>query len=173
MKKIKIGVIGSLADKKLHPHLKTLSLHVGKEIAKQGAILLFGYEEDFDSVSTIAAKNAFSLGGEVIAFVRGSQKPKNDFVQIITGQERGGGREFSLILSSDAVICLGGGSGTLMELAIAYQFNLPIVTLKNTGGWSQSLASKYLDQRKRSKIITANSPKKAVSLAIKMIELKK
>ena len=69
-------------------------------------------------------------------------------------------------MSCDAVIALSGGSGTLTEIAIAYQANIPVVVLENTGGWSEKLAGRYLDARKRIKIEAAKDPKSAVELAI-------
>lgn len=87
-----------------------------------------------------------------------------------SGLERGGGRELTLVLSCDAIIALNGGSGTLTEIAIAYQANIPVVVLENSGGWSEKLAGIYLDERRRIRIETASSPKEAVEKAIKLIK---
>lgn len=88
-----------------------------------------------------------------------------DFVAV-TGLDRGGGREFPLVLSCDVLIALCGGSCTLTEIAIAYQANIPVVVLEKSGGWSEKLANQYLDGRKRIKIETAKTPKQAVEKAI-------
>lgn len=89
-------------------------------------------------------------------------------VIIATGLVRGGGRELTLGLSCDALICISGGSGTLNEIAVAYQANIPIVVLKGSGGWSDKLAGTYLDARKRVKIKAAKTPKEAVEMAIRL-----
>jgi uncharacterized protein (TIGR00725 family) len=171
MRKLQIGVIGSMADVKIEKKVRQLAIEVGEEIAKNSALLVFGFEGDFESVSSIAARSAKKIGGQTIAFVWGSDKPqpKNiSSIQIVTGQQRGGGREFSLILSCDALICISGGSGTLMEITMAYQAEIPIIALKGTSGWSDKLINQFLDNRRRERVIGANNPKEAVKLAINL-----
>lgn len=169
MRKLQIGVMGSMADSALAENAKSMAKELGVEIAKRNAILVFGFEGDFDSFSTMAARGAEEHGGDTIAFIWGASKMdlgKLHSLQVVTGQARGGGREFSLILSCDALICIGGGSGTLMEIAMAYQAGIPIVVLKNTGGWSQKLADTFLDDRQRMKILSAKNAKEAVDLIL-------
>lgn len=172
MRNLQIGVIGSMADIKLQKSSKQLAQEVGKEIAKSGAILIFAFEGDFDSVSTIAAQVAQDVGGQTATFVLGDEKQNlGDLrsMQIITGQQRGGGREFPFILSCDAIISICGGSGTLMEMAMAYQAGIPVVALQNSGGWSQKLANSFLDERKRQKIIGVKTAREAVTRAIEVV----
>ena len=95
---------------------------------------------------------------------------ENVDVIIACGLERGGGRELALVLSCDAIIAISGGSGTLTEIAVAYQANIPIVVLKGTGGWSDKLAGEYLDARKRVLVEAAQTPQEAVDLALKLCE---
>jgi uncharacterized protein (TIGR00725 family) len=169
MKKIQIGVIGSMADFKLKDSLKEIAKEIGKEIVKSDAILIFGFEGDFESLSSIAAKAAEDAGGQTLAFTWGLNKDLGNLksIEVVTGQQRGGGREFSLVLSCDCLICISGGSGTLMEMLMAYQANIPIIAIKNSGGWSEKLLNKFIDNRKRLKVISAISAKEAVMLAIK------
>jgi uncharacterized protein (TIGR00725 family) len=93
-------------------------------------------------------------------------KEGNTDVIIVTGIERGGGREFVLVNSCDAIIIVSGGSGTLTETAIAYQMNIPIIALCGTGGWADKLAGTYIDERKRVIVNSVVTPKEAVDLAI-------
>lgn len=168
---MQIGVIGSMADVKLDESLKQLARDVGQEIAKSNSILAFGFEGDFDSLSLIAAKSAEKAGGKTIAFLWGSEKQDLrglNSLQIVTGQNRGGGREFPFILSCDCLICISGGSGTLMEIAMAYQAGIPTIALQNSGGWSQKLANKFLDGRRRQKIMGAKTAQEAVAMALKL-----
>ena len=73
-------------------------------------------------------------------------------------------------MSCDTIIALNGGSGTLTEIAIAYQANIPVVVLESTGGWSEKLGGQFLDARNRMKIEVAKNPKSAVELAIKLVK---
>lgn len=171
MKKFQIGVMGSCADLKYSKKLEKLAEEVGFWIAKKKAILIFGAEKDIDSLSTAACRGAKKAKGLTvgITYEKGLNiLEKNVDVVIASGSIRGGGRELPLVLSCDATICISGGSGTLTEIAIAYQANIPIVILKNTGGWSDKLAGQFLDGRNRLRIEIASTPKETVELAIKL-----
>ena len=61
----------------------------------------------------------------------------------------------------DAIITIGGGGGTLTEIAIAYQAGIPIIALDRTGGWSDRLSGEYIDERKRMIVMTAKQPEEA------------
>jgi uncharacterized protein (TIGR00725 family) len=174
-RKIQIGVMGSASDLKYKKEFEREAEEIGYWIAKNKAILFFGAEKDYDSLSTAACRGAKKANGLTIGVTYGKGLDifeKNADVVIATGLERGGGRELSLVLSCDAIIALNGGSGTLTEIAIAYQANIPIVVLEKSGGWSQKLAGKYLDSRKRIKIESSKTPKEAVKKALELIKEK-
>lgn len=175
-RKIQIGVMGSAADLKYSKKFEKLAEETGYWVAKNGATLIFGAEKDYDSLSTAACRGAKKVRGLTVGITYGKGfdifEKKNVDIVIASGLERGGGRELTLVLSCDAIIALSGGSGTLTEIAIAYQANIPIVVLKNTGGWSEKLAGQYLDARNRIKIEVAENPKSAVELAIKLAKKK-
>ncbi len=169
-RKIQIGVMGSCADLNYSQDIQCLAEQLGEEIAKAGAVLLFGAEKDLDSLSSAACRGAKRFGGLAIgvtygANIEGIVEKQADAI-ITAGMGRGGGREFVLVSSCDAIICLNGGSGTLTEIAIAYQANTPIIALKGTGGWSEQLAGTFLDERKRVCVELVETPQEAVTLAI-------
>jgi len=171
--KYQIGIMGSMADLQYKDDMEKLAEEVGYQVAQRGAIVLFGAEKDFDSLSTAACRGAKRANGLTVGVTYGKGKhvyEDNVDVIIACGLERGGGRELALVLSCDAIIALSGGSGTLTEIAIAYQANIPIVVLKGTGGWSDKLAGEYLDARKRVFIESAQTPEEAVTLALKLCE---
>ena len=175
-RKIQIGVMGSASDLNYSKDLENLAEQIGFLIAKNNATLIFGAEKDYDSLSTSACRGAKKAGGITvgITYNRGLDifEKKNVDVIISTGLERGGGRETSLILSCDGIIAISGGSGTLTEIAIAYQANIPVVVMKNTGGWSVKLAGQYLDARNRLKIEGVDTPEEAVEKIITLIKNK-
>ncbi len=53
-----------------------------------------------------------------------------------------------LVANQDGVVAVGGGSGTLAELAYAWQFRRPIVAVGDMG-WAGELAGRRLDDRPR------------------------
>lgn len=172
-RKLQIGVMGSSADLKYSQNLEQLAEEIGYEIASSGATLIFGAEKDCDSLSTAACRGAKKANGLTVGITYGKGldvfEQENADIIIASGLERGGGRETSLVLSCDAIIAVSGGSGTLTEIAIAYQANIPIVAMVGTGGWADKLAGTYLDDRKRIQIEKAVTAKEAVLIVNDLI----
>jgi len=168
MRKLQIGVMGSCADLNYSKEVELAAERIGELIAEKEGILLFGAEKDVDSLSTAACRGAKRKNGLTVGITYGKGKDiveKNADIIIPTGLERGGGRELVLVLACDAVIAISGGSGTLTELAIAYQADIPMVALKGFGGWADKIAGEFLDARNRRKVLLASSPEEAVELA--------
>lgn len=172
-RKIQIGVMGSAADVKYSKKIETIAEEAGKLIAESGNITVYGAEKDFDSLSTAAARGAKKAGGLTVGVTYGKgkdiwDKEGNTDVIISSGLERGGGREFVLVNSCDGIIAVSGGSGTMNEMLVAYQLNIPIVVVTGTGGWADEMAGKYFDSRKRMKAIPAKDANEAVKKILKL-----
>ncbi len=174
MRKLQIGVMGSAEDLKYTKKLEEMAEKIGELIAQSGNIVVYGAEKDYDSLSAAAARGAKRRGGMIVGVTYGKDKDiyGKDFTDIIisTGIDRGGGREFVLVNSCDAIIAISGGSGTLTEIAIAYQSNIPIICITGVGGWSEKLADTFIDERKRLKCLEAKTPEEAVKLIINEIK---
>ncbi len=172
MKKLQIGIMGSAEDLNYSDKALSFAKTLGKLIAKSGNILVYGAEKEYSSLSTEAAIEASKNGGITVGITYGKTKDIygkfRPTVLVPCGLEVGGGREFSLVLSCDVIIAIGGGSGTLTEMAIAYQANIPIITINKFDGWAKELSNKYLDDRKRLKCIEAKTEEEAIKLAIKL-----
>lgn len=172
MKRIQIGIMGSAADLNYGKDVERFAKKLGKLIAESGNILVYGAEKDYSSISTNAAIEASKNNGITVGITGGTKKEIwGDFrptVLIPTGLGIGGGREYTLVLSCDVIIAISGGSGTLNEIAVAYQAGIPIVVVDKFGGWASKLSGEYLDDRKRLKCVNASSPKEALDLALSL-----
>lgn len=173
-RKLQIGVMGSAADLKYSKKIEKIAEEVGQLIAETGNITVYGAEKDYDSLSTAAARGAKKANGLTVGVTYGKgkdiwDKKCNTDVIICSGLERGGGREFVLVNSCDGIIAISGGSGTMTEMLIAYQLDIPVVVIKGTGGWSDEMAGKYFDDRKRLKAISAKNSQEAVNKIISLI----
>lgn len=79
-----------------------------------------------------------------------------------------------IVANADGVIAIGGGAGTLSEIALAWQLRRPIVAL-DADGWSRRLAAVPLDHRKRQpdveddKVHPASSPTEAVQIMMSLL----
>lgn len=55
----------------------------------------------------------------------------------------------ALVANASAVIAVGGGAGTLSEMALAWSLKRLIIAYSNVDGWSGKAAGMRLDERKR------------------------
>ena len=173
-RRMQIGVMGSAADLNYSKESEKLAEEIGFEIAKNNCTIVFGADKDYDSLSTVACRGAKKGNGLTvgITYGKGLDVLEKTDVVIATGLERGGGREFVLALSCDALIAISGGSGTLNEIAVAYQAGIPIIVLENSGGWSKRLAGEFLDARKKVRCERAENAQEAVEKAIRLAKEK-
>ncbi len=139
--KLKIGVMGS-ATGEMTSHSLTGAFELGKAVAEADCHLITG---GCPGLPLEAARGAKSVGGLVIGIspglsvdehVRKYQSP-TEFHDVLVFTGSGlMGREVVNIRSSDIVVFAGGSSGTLGELAIAYDEGKLIGVLRGTGGIS-------------------------------------
>ena len=166
---LRIGVIGQSGD--IPEEMKLLSEDVGKEIALKGAILMTG---GTSGVMESCSKGAKEMKGLVVGFLAGDTlKMANKYIDIpITTGLPFDYRSSVMIHSSDAVIMVGGGNGTLGELSCAYLNLKPIVIVETSGGWAAKVKQfacdgMYMDERKNVKLDFCCDAKAAVEVAIK------
>ncbi|MCB9537209.1 MAG: TIGR00725 family protein [Myxococcales bacterium] len=92
----------------------------------------------------------------------------NPFVDIVVPTGMNYARNVVLVAMADVVVAVGGGSGTLSEIAMAWQHGKPIVALDLGDGWSARLAGERLDLRRDDHVHRAASPSEAVRLAAEL-----
>ncbi len=163
---LQIGVVGSASDLRYTNEIEAIATVLGREISERGYALVFGADKDCDSLPTVAGRAAKKAGGLTIGvtYEKGLEifDPNACTAVVATGLTRGGGREMVQSLSCDGLIAIAGGSGTLNEVTVAYQANIPVVCMTSLGGWSDKLAGKFLDDRERYAFGTASTVKEAV-----------
>lgn len=165
--------MGSAADLKYGRQARAAARELGRQLAANGCTLVYGAERDYGSLPTEAAMVAKAAGGLTVGVTYGKGRDvgigsEAPGVVIATGLERGGGREFVLVNSCDAIVLISGGSGTLGEATIAYQSGIPMVALVGFGGWADKLAGQYLDSRRRIRAVRAATPQTAAKLAVQL-----
>lgn len=162
--------MGSAADLWYEERIALLAYDIGKVIAELWHVMVYGAEKDSDSLSTSAARGAKSVWWLVMWVTYGKTPDvwwamlELTDCMVCTGMERWGGREFVLVSSCDAIVVVGGGSGTLNEMTIAYQKKIPIFVMKGTWGWADTLADQYIDDRYK------NDPKRYICKGIESVE---
>lgn len=169
---IRIGVIGQSGD--ISAELQELAQQIGREIALRGAILLTG---GTNGVMEFASKGAKEADGLVVGILPGDTMDRaNKYIDIpINTGLSFDYRSLILVHSSDALIMVGGGNGTLGELSAAYLNLKPVVILEPSGGWAKRVRSMayeetYLDERKSTKLDYAQTAQEALDIALQRIQ---
>jgi len=154
-KKKFIAVIGG---EKPSPREAQLAEEVGRELARQGAILVCG---GLGGVMEAACKGAQSEGGVTIGILPGeSRQAANPYVQIPIVTGIGHARNIAVVKSAQAVIAVDGSYGTLSEIGYALDSGIPVIGL-NT--WSLSRNGKQDNS-----IILVQDPAEAVNKALNL-----
>jgi uncharacterized protein (TIGR00725 family) len=143
--RIKIGVMGSASGPQTEePMAREKARALGAEIAKRGHIFINGACPGLPNDALMACKAAggFTLGispaFSEYEHVEQYHSPHDHDLIIYTGMgfmER----DIINIRSSDGIVIIGGGIGTLNELTIAYDEGRPVGIVTNSGGISNSI----------------------------------
>ncbi len=123
------------------------------------------------AVSEGAHESAHYQEGMVLGIIPSySSSQANPWVDIVipTGMQMG--RNILVVASADVVIAIGGGSGTLSEIALAWQLGKPIIGLCDIAGWGEQLSGQVLDERHSQAIMSAKTPEEAIQTALKLLE---
>ena len=86
----------------------------------------------------------------------------NPFVDIALPTGLGLARNVLVVASADAVIAIGGRSGTLSEIALAWQLGRPVIAIDGHGGWAAELAGRAVDDRRTDTVRAVSSVAEAV-----------
>ena len=111
------------------PREEELAEKVGEEAARRGAILLCG---GLGGVMKAAARGARHKRGLVVGFLPGeSRRQGNPHLTLAFPTGMGEARNVLLTRAADAVVAVGGGFGTLSEIALALRMGKPVIGLQS------------------------------------------
>jgi hypothetical protein len=143
---IKIGVMGSASGPTIRdPRTQELARRLGGAIAEHGCMTITGA---CPGLPHLAAEGARARGGFVLGIspafseqehleVYGSPAEHHDMI-LFSGMGLME-RDIVNIRSSDGVVIIGGGLGTLNEFTVAYEEKKPVAVLTGTGGISDHI----------------------------------
>jgi uncharacterized protein (TIGR00725 family) len=105
----------------------TAAREVGRLLAEAGAIVING---GMGGVSGAASEGAAAAGGLVVGLLpEGHRAGANQYLSVALPTGMGQGRNVLIVTAAQSVIAIGGGWGTLSEIAIAKRLGRPVVTL--------------------------------------------
>ena len=150
---------------------------LGREIARQGAVLITGATTGFPFWAAMGAKEA---GGISVGFSPAASEHEHvevyklplDYMDLIIYTGFGyPGRDLLLTRSSDAVICGCGRIGTIHEFTVAYEDGKVIGIFE--GPWEMDSELEEIigkSHRLNAKIVTGSDPKKLLGDVISMVK---
>lgn len=141
-----------IGDADAAPEQRRLAAAVGALVANLGITLVTGGR---GGVMEAACRAALAAGGTTIGILPSTQMDEaNRWCSIVIPTGLGHARNAVTALAGDLVIVIGGGAGTLAEIAFAWLYGRPIITLAGSGGWADEAARHAPDARRTSTITT-------------------
>jgi hypothetical protein len=144
-------IIGVIGTSECGAELCGLAREVGRLIAQRGAALVCG---GLGGVMEAAARGAKEAGGLTLGILPGDERREaNAYIDLAIPTGMGEGRNFLVVRSAEALIAIGGGHGTLSEIALALKTGKRVIGLKTP--WEDVPG-----------VITAQTPEEAVEKAL-------
>jgi uncharacterized protein (TIGR00725 family) len=132
-----VGVAGASRPE---PALVDQAERLGRRLAEGGAVVVCG---GGPGVMEAVCLGAQSAGGATVGILPGLDRAEgNPYLTVSLPTGLGQGRNLLLVRSSDAMVAVGGGFGTLSEIALALRTGTPVVGLAT---WSLHLGSGPVD----------------------------
>ncbi len=104
-----------------------LAEEVGREIARRKGVLICGGRR---GVMEAAARGAQLAGGLVVGVLPGNSRQEgNPYLTVALATGLGDARNAVIACTSDALIAISGGYGTLSEIGLALKMGKPVVGL--------------------------------------------
>jgi uncharacterized protein (TIGR00725 family) len=140
-------IVGLIGGSELPPELYNAAEDIGREVAARQAVLLTG--------GLTGAMEA--AGGLTVGVLPGcSSQEANPYIDlpIVTGLSEA--RNLIIVRTADVLIAVGGGPGTLSEIAFALKFKKPVVGLDS---WHVA-----------AEIVHVQTPQEAVERAFELLD---
>jgi uncharacterized protein (TIGR00725 family) len=100
---------------------------VGRALAARGAVVVCG---GLGGTMEAACRGAKDAGGTTVGLLPGSDRAHaNPFVDVAVATGLGEARNALVVRAADALVAIGGGYGTLSEIALGLRTGKPVVGL--------------------------------------------
>lgn len=122
-------IVAVIGGSQVNIELEAIALEVGRLIARKGWTLVTG---GLGGVMEAASRGAAESGGTVVGILpQGETKFANPYVAIPVATNMGHARNVVIAHTADALVAVGGGLGTLSEIAIARKLGKPVFAIKS------------------------------------------
>jgi uncharacterized protein (TIGR00725 family) len=130
----------------------------GAAVAEAGGGLVCG---GLGGVMEAACRGARSRGGLTVGLLPGTDREDaNGWVVVALPTGLGEARNALVARAADALVAIGGGWGTLSEIALALKMGIPVV---GVGTWEPAIGGAPVDG-----LVAAAGPREAVAEALRL-----
>jgi uncharacterized protein (TIGR00725 family) len=147
-------IVGVIGGSELPPELYHAAELIGREVASRRAVLITG---GLTGAMEAASKGAKAAGGLTIGVLPGfSPQDANLYIDlpIVTGLSEA--RNLIIVRTAEILIAVGGGPGTLSEIAFALKLHKPVISLDS---WNIA-----------DEIVRVRTPQEAVTRAFELLD---
>ena len=129
MKHFRIPLISLVGGADCSPQEAARAEEVGRELARRGYGVVCGGR---GGVMAAACRGANQMGGVTVGILPGDDDAEaNDWVQIVIPTGIGEARNALVARAGAGVIAIGGGYGTLSEIALALKWDKKVAVLSS------------------------------------------
>ncbi len=155
-------IVGVMGPATCDAGISALAGELGRRLAEAGYTVLCGGGA---GAMEAVARGASEAGGLTIGILRGHDEREtrpNDFIQIALYSGISHARNLMNVLSSEAIVAISGGYGTLSEIALALSNNRPVILLDS---WTFDVPAGVPPAR----ILRAADPAEAVAMVDQIV----
>lgn len=150
-----VAVVGGSAAE---DHNWAVAEAVGRGLARRGAVVVCG---GLGGVMEAACRGARAENGTTVGILPGDDRAAaNPFVDVALPTGMGEGRNALVVRAADALVAVGGGFGTLSEIALALRAGVPVIGVDT---WELSKGGEAVDA-----IIRVEDPDEAAEMAVRL-----
>lgn len=147
------------------PELVDAAERIGRALVDAGFRVATGGRGGVMEAASRGARSSARWTEGTVVGVLPSLDPSeaNPYVDIVVPTGLNHARNVVLVAMADVVVAVGGGCGTLSEIALACKHGKPVVALTMGDGWAARLAGTSVDPERESYIHGAATPEEVIS----------
>ena len=128
MTPVLLPLVGVIGPGQCGAELESMAYQAGMRLVEEGFGLVCG---GLGGVMEAACRGALEANGVTVGILPGSDVLQaNAFVRVGIPTGMGEGRNLRVVRASAAVLALGGGMGTLSEIALALKLGVPVFGIR-------------------------------------------
>lgn len=164
-KKVVVSVIGP-NDSACTDEIARFGESLGRALAEAGHVVCCGGMGGLMAAVCKGAKAANpDAFGTTIGILPGNDAAEaNPWCDIVIPTGLGIARNTLVVQTGGVVVAVGGGAGTMSEIALAWQLGKKIVCVRGLGGWSDEMAGRLLDSRHSQPVLAADTVAEVLAL---------